>query len=276
MKNEVYCSTGAVVGRVTGYDHSVIKNELPAVCREAGINGIEYLFMPVTYSMTDEVKRIISASGLDCKVIHADKNIGVLLSKGGEENRAEALRLWEINCRETESLGAERIVLHLWGASESDTHFEENNLSVMPMISETAQKHGIELMIENIPCVTKDPLSRFSELEPYGCNFIYDVRFGQLHRQNYELANSDYVKNGRISHIHISDTDCEYLEYGRIRPILHPTEGKIDFSMIFGSLKNADYKGTFTLESPVMSESGVDMKKLSKTLSWLRNEADKL
>ena len=121
MKNEVYCSTGAVIGRVSGFDHSVLKYELPAVCKEAGIDGIEYLFIPVTYGMTDEVKRIISASGLDCKVIHADKNIGVLLSKGGEENKAEALRLWEINCRETRSLGTKRIVLHLWGASESDT-----------------------------------------------------------------------------------------------------------------------------------------------------------
>ena len=41
-------------------------------------------------------------------------------------------------------------------------------------------------------------LSRLYELAPYGCNFIYDVRFGQLHRQNYEIANSDLIKNGNV------------------------------------------------------------------------------
>ena len=46
--------------------------------------------------------------------------------------------------------------------------------------------------------------------------------------------------------------------------------------MIFDSLKNVGYKGTFTLESPVISEFGADMKKLLKTLLWLRENADKL
>lgn len=269
MKNEVYCSTGAFVGRMTGYDHSVIKTEFPAVCRETGISGMEYIFMTSSYSIISDVRKIISDSKIPCKVLHADKNIGTLLSEGGEENRAEALRLWKINCEECRNLGAQRAVLHLWGSERSDNNFAEDHLSAMPYIKETADRFGVSLMIENVPCAAKDPLSRMRELADFGTDFVFDVRFGQLHRQNFETVSSEFMKNGRISHVHISDTKCGYREFSGLRPILHPGEGDVDFEMIFSELKKADYRGTFTLESPVISESGIDWRKLSESLNLL-------
>ncbi len=271
MKNEVYCSTGTVIGRATGFDHSVIKTLLPSVCKNAGADGIEHVFIPPYYEKLDEVRRTVSKSGLKCAILHADKNIGSLLSTRKDEDAAEAIRLWRINCVEAVRLEAARVVLHLWGMPDSDRNFDAN-LAAMPRIIEIAEEHGLELMIENIPSLASDPVSRWHELEDFACNFTYDVRFGQLHGQNDSIPRSDYVKNGRISHVHISDFGGERLDFSKIRPILHPGEGKVDFPSVFDGLKESGYNGTFTLESPVMYETGLDSDELERTLSWLCRE----
>ena len=271
MKNEVYCSTGAVIGRVTGYDHTVIRTLLPYVCKNAGADGIEHVFISPYYEKLDEVRRTIADSGLRCAVLHADKNIGSLLSNGIDADTDEAFRLWEINCAEAVRLGAERIVFHLWGMPASDRNFAAN-LAAMPRIVEIADAHGLKLMIENIPSLASDPVSRWRELESFGCSFTYDVRFGQLHGQNGIIPTCEYAENGRISHIHISDFGGETLDFSKIRPILHPGEGKVDFPSVFDGLKKSGYAGSFTLESPVMYETGLDADKLECTLSWLCRE----
>lgn len=275
MKNEVYCSTGTVVGRATGYDYSVIKNVLPSVCKNAGADGIEHVFITPFYERLSDVRNTILSSGLKCAVLHADKNIGSLLSNKKSEDTDEALRLFEINCAEAKRLGADRVVFHLWGMPESDKNFSYN-LKAMPKITEIADKFDIELMIENIPSTASDPISRWGELEAFKCNFTYDVRFGQLHGQNSIISRSDYIKNGKISHIHISDFGGETLDYSKIRPIQHPSEGKVDFDELFVNLKNYGYSGTFTLESPVMYESGLDCEKLERTLAWLCREVERI
>ncbi len=274
-KNEMYCSTGTVIGRVTGFDHTVIRRELPRICRETGADGIEHVITPAFYDNDAQKLAIISDSGLRCAVIHADKNIGLLLSKGGEENAREAMRLWRVNCEYTRSLGCQRAVLHLWGGTESDQDFDYN-ASFMDEILSVSDKYNITTLIENIPCVALDPLTRWRELEKNKCGFIYDVRFGQLHGQNPDILASDYMKTGRISHMHISDFGGGFRQFSAIRPILHPNEGKVDFPALFRGLKEAGYRGTFTLESPVMSEDGLDLDKLCRTLSWLREQIDSL
>ncbi len=274
-KNEVYCSTGAVIGRATGFDHSVIRRSLPRICAEVGLDGIEHVITPFFYNGVDEKLRIITDSGLRCAVIHADKQIGVLLSRGGEENAREAMRLWRVNCEINRALGCGRTVLHLWGSTDSDTNFSYN-ASFMDEILSVADKFGVKTLIENIPCVALDPLSRWRQLEKYDCGFIFDVRFGQLHGQNAEILASDYMKSGRISHMHISDFGGGFREFSKIRPILHPNEGTVDFPALFAGLKRAGYGGSFTLESPVMSEAGLDLEKLTRTLYWLTEQVASL
>ncbi len=274
-RNEMYCSTGTVIGRVTGFDHSVIERELPRVCELTGADGIEHVITPAFYDGDTEKLDIIRRSGLRCAVVHADKDIGLLLSRGGEENARESMRLWRKNLEYTRALDCRRVVLHLWGGTESDLNFAYN-ASFADEIMSDAAGYGIDVMIENIPCVSLDPLSRWHELEGCGCGFIFDVRFGQLHGQIGKIIDSDYMKSGRISHIHISDFGGGFRQFSAIRPILHPNEGTVDFPALFSGLKNVGYGGTFTLESPVMSEDGLDIDKLCRTLSWLREQIDSL
>ncbi len=275
MKNEVYCSTGAVIGRMTGNDHSVLLKKLPDVCRATGMDGIEYVVMTAAYGMLGEIRRSMAASGLRCAVLHADKNIGVLLSALGDDNAREAMRLWDVNCALAREFGTDRVVLHLWGAGESDTNFA-HNASFMPEIMDVADRHGIRVLIENIPCIKKDPLTRLTELSDYDCDFVYDVRFGQLHGQNYKTATGELMRSKRFRHVHISDFGGRYREFSKIRPIYHPYEGTVDFDMVFSELRRAGYDGSFTLESPVFCDYGLDFDKLARTLTWLRRKADEL
>ena len=274
-RNEIYCSTGTVIGRVTNFDHTVIERDLPRVCESAGVDGIELVFVPDFYKKIKDVVGTIGRSGLRCAVLHADKDIGTLLSYGGDENANRAMELWRINCETAAILGCKRIVFHLWGSTESDTHFSYN-ASFMDKIIAVADEYDAEVLIENIPCVALDPLSRWRELEGYRCGFIYDVRFGQLHGQNPDILASDYMMSGRISHMHISDFGGGYRDFSAIRPILHPNEGKVDFPALFRGLQKAGYSGTLTLESPVMSEKGLDFDKLIRTLSWLCDRVSEL
>ncbi len=275
MKNEVYCSTGTIIGRKTNYDHTLIASVLPSVCKNAGADGIEHVFIPAYYDDIDGARRSVEKSGLRCAVLHAEKNIGALLSNNNADDTAEAFRLWRINCEEAKRLGADRVVFHLWGMPASDKNFP-CNLAAMPRLLELADAFSLEVMIENIPSLASDPVSRWRELEAFDCRFTYDVRFGQLHGQNSEISSSDYIKSGRIPHIHISDFGGDTLDFSAIRPILHPGEGKVDFPQLFSSLKKCGYSGSFTLESPVMYDTGLDSEKLERTLSWLCREADKL
>ncbi len=271
MKNEVYCSTGTVIGRKTGFDHSVIKTLLPSVCRSAGADGIEHVFIPAYYEKLDDVRRTVEASGLRCAVLHAEKNIGAMLSGTDKRDIDEAFRLWCINCDEAKKLGADRVVFHLWGMPDSDRFFDRN-LAQLPRLIEIADERGLDVMIENIPCLASDPVTHWQELEDFDCRFTYDVRFGQLHGQNGSIPTSSYIKSGRISHIHISDFGGDALDFSAIRPILHPCEGRVDFPSVFDGLKKSGYSGTFTLESPVMYDAGLDIDKLTSTLSWLCRE----
>jgi sugar phosphate isomerase/epimerase len=274
--NEVFVSTGTVMDRSTGYDYSVIKTILPSICEKTGADGIEYLIMPPLYPVIDDVRRTIKDSGLFCPIIHAEKEIGILLSCCSEDDAEEAIRRWEINCREAQLLSARRIVLHLWGADESDSHFEYN-VSFLPKIIEIANKFGVRPLIENIPCTRADPLTRWRQIAGYDVDFIYDVRFGRLHGQNEAIEKSELMADGRITHIHISDFGGDVGDFSRIRPVLHPGEGTVDFSALWHALSDAHYKGSFTLESPAdFSVRPIDTKILTHSLSYLRQMADEL
>ena len=72
--------------------------------------------------------------------------------------------------------------------------------------------------------------------------------------------------------MHISDFNGIRGGY-YIRPILHPGEGVTDFERFFELFRN--YNDTITLESPVMSEDGLDIEKLNKSLEYLKNKTSK-
>jgi len=62
------------------------------------------------------------------------------------------------------------------------------------------------------------------------------------------------------------------MDWSKLRPVLPPGEGEIDFDYLSGFLKKINYTGSFTLEaSGAMTETGLNFEKLHKCLGFIYN-----
>lgn len=270
MTDKIYCSTGCLIGRANGYDYRLIAEYAPRL----DVSGLELMMLKAYYEHFTEMVRLFSARGLYFPVLHTDKEIGDLISLSGSDDLAKAFSLFDSCCSLAGDIGAKKVVLHLWGGRASDTRFE-NNLSAFETILGLAGKRGLAVAVENIPCVSLDPLAHWRELEKvYGerVSFIFDTRFGAFHRQLDEFLDSDLIELGKVIHMHVSDFTGPPLDFTTLRPILHPGEGIIDFEGLFDALRPR-YSGSVTLESPVLAADGsVDFGKLNSTLGYIKRK----
>ncbi len=264
MNNKILCSTGALIGKVNGFDHTIaIRYRREIIC-----DGFELMVLPAWYGRFDSIAGDFERADMQFDVLHIEKEIGMILSLGGEESQ-HGIELFCENCRLAKMVGARKAVLHLWGGAPSDSHFEKN-LAAYPKLCEIAEQAGILLTVENIPCTTYDPMRIFHRIiqQNPDVRFTFDTRFGAFHKQLFDMIDDADIFP-RVAHMHISDYGGNGMEWGKIRPILHPTEGVIPFEDFFAALKPR-YFGSITLESPVMYEGGHDIAKLNQSLSYIR------
>ncbi len=279
-KRTILASTGTLVGRSNGYDVTLVSRILPPLMDEGLIAGGELMMLNSYYDRMDEVAKEWEAAGIPFPVIHCEKDVGTLFSDTGamlaagdtaaaKETRAHALSLFRQNCEMGARARSSRMVLHLWGGRNSDAHLETNR-ELLEACREIIRPYGIRLLIENIPSSVNDPLANWRELLPLGedVGFIFDTRFGNLHRQIEQIW-ADGAIVPHIEHIHISDHSGAERDFSSLRPILHPGEGMIDFDRFARILDEKQYGGTITLESPVIREGGADGDKLRRTLLYL-------
>ena len=280
MKRPLYVSTGALVGRVNGYDLRGALGIIAGLYAEGACRGMELMMLSAFCDRKEDVISSVRDSGVPVPVIHCDKDVGTLLSDCGalgsagkreeaDEKLDAALRLFRLNCAFGEALSVPRMVLHLWGGYASDYHIG-CNISLLPELNRIAGEHGIRLLIENVPSSEYDPLSNWKRLLPVlgDAGLIFDTRFGQLHGQIREILTDPEV-TPHIEHVHVSDFGGGYRDFSALRPILHPGEGTVDFPLFASLLDAMNYRGAITLESPVMGEGGWDTDKLRATLRYL-------
>ena len=269
--SKIYCSTGVMVGRINNNDYTLVAKHFPDLIKKGLIDGAEFMFAHSFYDKLDSIYETLLPTAIPFDVIHCDKEIGVMLSECDDELSCEALKLLEENCKFGKRIGAKKGVFHLWGSAKSDSNIEYN-ISYLPKIIEIFKKNDIELLIENIPCTCHSGLENWHKIISLypSVRFIFDTRFGAFHDElDKTLCEPIWDK---IKHIHISDYSSCPRDFSKIRPILHPNEGVIDFPHLFEELKRVNYHDSFTLESPVMSEGFVDIKKLEATLKYLNDE----
>lgn len=268
--SKLLCSTGALVGRVNNYDYSLIEEVIPKLYENSIIDGMEFMMIPYYYEKIDAVCKVVSSCNVPAPFIHCEKDVGVLLSECTDSAYLKSIDLLKVNCEAGCKIGAENMVFHLWGGQKSDCHIEYN-ISKLPKILEIVNSYGLNLFIENIPCTTYSGLENWKRLYDFlpQISFVFDTRFGAFHNEINQILNEPIWEH--IKHIHISDYSSYPRDFSRIRPILHPGEGVIDFVKLFEGLKRNNYNSTFTLESPVMIESGIEHEKLIKTLNFLKN-----
>ena len=262
-----------MVGRINNNDYSLIKKHFPSLINNGLISGGEFMFAHSFYDKLDEIFNTIH--GIKFDVIHCDKEIGIMLSECNDTISAQALQLLKTNCEFGKKLGAKKGVFHLWGSTKSDSHIDYN-ISYLPKIIKIFDEYKIELLIENIPCTCHSGLEnwhRIASIYP-DINFIFDTRFGAFHDEIDKTFSDPIWK--KIKHIHISDYSSFPRDFSKIRPILHPCEGVINFEHLFDELKRIKYAGSFTLESPVMSQGYIDIDKLTNTLKYLNDMVSKI
>lgn len=279
-EKRILCSTGTMVGRENSFNYTRAVDVIRSMRERGLIFGGELMMLRHYYDKQEEITSYIKASGVPFPVIHCEKGVGTDLSHAGylasvkdymgEERLLEqVMDTFRLNCSFGESIGASMMVLHLWGGEDSDSNISYN-CTVLQDLFSIAYSHGIRLLIENVPSTTNDPLSNWhSAVDAHpGIGLIFDSRFATLHDQVSETLGDPLVRYN-LCHVHISDFVGGYRNFAALRPILHPGDGVVDFELISRLLNEAGYRGTVTLESPVMNGADIDTELLERSVRFI-------
>ena len=157
--NKILCSTGALIGRPNGRDYRLLKE----FCPKLNCDGFELMVYPDWYGEKAELIRFLKPLKINIPVLHCEKALAEHITRGGEEELAEAFRLFGINCDIASSLGADRMVLHLWNGVISDSRFE-NNLRAYGDLRKTAAEYGLDLHCSMILQEYRENLPMYNRL----------------------------------------------------------------------------------------------------------------
>lgn len=272
MGKKILCSTGTIVGRANGFDHTLIARYGKEICAD----GLELMMQKAYYENLKDICRTLERTVLPVYTIHFEKDITSLLGLGNEEDRKEGLRLFELNIDVARDTGASAAVFHLWDGRFDASHLERS-IDFLDVLFEICDKRSVELLVENVPCRISPYKSVLEIARRYPhSRFTFDTRHADFIGETALFFESELWET-RIAHIHVSDHLGLTAPgmWGVTRPIVHPGEGKIDFERLFERMP--PYGGeTVTLESPVMRPDGThDLEKLNRSLSFLRDKTGK-
>lgn len=269
--NQILCSTGALIGKPNGRNYRLLED----LSRRLSCDGFEFMMYGSWYEEAEEISEYLRESGLNIPVMHCEKHIGEAISRNGEGDWDEALWKFEKNCEMAQKIGAEKLVIHLWDGLISDQNFA-NNLQCFGELAALARQYRIDLLVENVVCNQKDPMTHSCELaERYpDIHFIYDTKMAAFHEQLPLIYEPAYVwlwSEGRIRHLHINDYGGGYMEWGKLKT-LPMGEGHIDFDRFFQWIKEKEYAGDFTVEATAFDrETGeIDVAMLNRCFERIR------
>lgn len=267
--SRILCSTGALLEY--GGDYKLLE----MLSKQLLCDGYEFMMDSPYYDEIEELKRFFQAAELYIPIIHCEKSIGENLSKGGEAELTEAYEKFEVNCDIAQSLGAEKMVIHLWDGRTSDSHFQ-SNLTGYFYLNQIAQRYGLDLLVENVVCNVENPMKHLCELrEKYSnVHFVFDTKMAAFHGQLDLLYEAEYDwlwKDGHICHYHVNDYAGGYMDWENLKS-LPIGEGKLDFARFFAFINKIGYDGTFTVEATAHDDKGlVDVEMLNQQFQYIRS-----
>lgn len=262
----ILASSGTFVGRANGCDYT----KMAELKDEIRCDGFEFLMMSPWYGEEDKIVSLMKENEVLFPTFHTDKNIGVYMEQGKKE---DALKTLHSNLSLAKRVGSEKVVVHLWSGSLDETNKTDILKTATEMVH-MGEDFGITVTIENIPSLLYSPLSLWEEMLGYNpdIKLTFDTRFATYFGEYMDIFANPCWKN--VEHIHISAFNKNVDRTARIiRPILHPGEGIPDFDHLFSNMPK--YRGTVTLESPVLAEDGtINKEKLNKSLDYLRGKLE--
>ena len=273
--HQVLCSTGAIIGRPNGRDYRL----LAQYCPRLECDGFEFMLYSTWYDQLEALTAFLRDLKLNIPVLHCEKALAEHFSRGGEEEEREGYRLFEINCRLANDIGAGKMVLHLWNGVISDDHFP-NNLRAYPALREAAERHGLTLLVENVVC-HQDPMSHWVELYKHypDIRFVFDTKMADFHCQLDLLYKPEYAwlwREGHILHYHVNDYGGGYKDWNNLK-VLRLGKGHIDFDRFFRFVKETGYQGDFTLEATGFDQTGeVNINGLNEQFALARQYISRL
>ena len=267
MHNEIFCSTGAYIGYENNYNPDLI----PVYGSKIRCDAFEFMIVSTWDESPEKITRRLCKSPLVFRILHSDKDIGKRLSDHDSEG-AFSLFLQSLNS--AVNIGAQKLVLHLWGGINSDCDIEYNIGETERMLS-ACLKSRVTLCIENVPCRCGDPIEHWRRLAVRypEIRFVFDSRFAAFAGETDSAGEIFTAPElaGRIVHMHISDFVGPAHDFNKLRPIPQPGKGTIDFDKLFSALSPI-YDGTITLESPSLYDCGrVDTEELNDSLDCIRH-----
>ena len=287
-KQQILCSTGALIGRPNGRDYRLLEKFVP----ELECDGIEFMLYSTWYPVIDELIAFLRACHFNIPVMHCQKTLceklagmetvfkdGVYLDRvfdraEDEEVYRQGLKEFEANLRVAEAVGAHAMVLHLWNGPVSDKNINSNYERFAELLR-MARDYGVELMPENVICNTRDPLTNIEELHSRypEVRFVYDTKMAEFHGQTMKLFEPEHAglaETGRIGHIHMNDYSGGYMDWSNLK-VLPIGAGHVDFDTFMQKLSAGGYDGHFTLEATGFDSTGaVDFDMLNSNIRAMR------
>ncbi|WP_203567124.1 sugar phosphate isomerase/epimerase family protein [Aestuariimicrobium ganziense] len=263
---QLLTSTGAITRDHGANSVAVLADDIARL----GARPLEVMVHRV-WDDLDQVAETLRATGAPIPVVHADKGIGPDLSSGEPDDLDRTLVALERNCRFARALGAERVVVHLWGLPGSDAHLH-HNLAALPRLLDVTDAFGLSLCVESIVCLASTPLTALRRVVETDerARITLDLEFLAFHGELDDALAADWLWP-HVKHIHVKDFDgvLNDPETGR-RRYLHPGEGTLDLD---GFLRHAvdgrGHDGTITLEvAAVNGDRQIDWDRLGRTLAW--------
>ena len=117
----LYVSNGAYLTRLNGRNYRLI----PSVAHRLHADGGEFLMYESWDGEIDAIRRLLSDSGLNFPVTHADKIIGDILAEQGKAVKDAAVSTFRRDLDTALVLGSKKMVCHLWNGPCSDRSFDE-------------------------------------------------------------------------------------------------------------------------------------------------------
>jgi sugar phosphate isomerase/epimerase len=263
------CSTGTFSRYPNWTDYRLVLHYAP----QLDVDGLELMVYPGWYPELDRIAEALGQSGLEFPVVHADKDIGAALGSVHPDERQEGLHHLALNCHLAAKLGADLVVLHLWGLPDSDKHLQRN-LDTFAEALSVAAEAGVTLSVETVPGFLAGPLDNVRRvIERYPrCLVTLDTEFLAFQGQLEAALQADWLwQDGRVCHVHAKDFDGHFVGSDKVRRYLHPGEGQIDFALFFAKLRERGFSGAISLESPAVDPEGsVHLSKLHRSLALLQ------
>ena len=258
---EILCSTGALIGKPNNRDYHILQK----LADQLQCDGYEFMMYSSWYEEWEILADYLAGLNLHMPVVHCDKRIGEAISQGEDiaETDSEAMGKFRINCELAQRIGANALVLHLWGGMASDRDFD-NHLKAYPILRDTANGYGLDLLVENVVCNRENPMKHLCQLakEYPEIGFVWDTKMAAFHQEEALLYQQEYAwlwQQGHIRHYHVNDYGGGYMDWGSTigRAVLPIGAGHVDFDAFFRFIQRTEYDRSFTVEATAFDSDGL-------------------